>query len=470
MTTFSIIVPVYKVEKYIRQCLESLESQTFRDFEAIFVDDCGNDRSMEIVEEYASRDERIKIVRNNKNIGVAASRNKALDFCSGEYTTCLDPDDWFTPDALEVIYNTFQQHDVGSVWFDANMYDEKKQAFGEESVLACTYGYIYTVPSHIVDYSEYCWGKAYKTSAIKDYNITWPVGMNICEDAVFYYKYFTYNPKGIVLENRLYNYRVREASAATNALKGKLNLTDLYEAIRNIYDFYKNREFFEKYKITILKYLRRNTFLATFVFNSYNKSQKMTKHIINDFCFPDEFKEFDIPLNPLVSVIIPMYDEDFDYTNLIRSVQCQSHRNIELICVCKPHSKYSHFLDKYQKNDFRIKQVECNDNYEFRLSDCMKYINGNYIMFVHKDTSLKGNLIELMVDKFKEANVPTILYNAGKLKDEIDEDGYFSIDGYYKSLIAKKKFLPIFNKYYLSNCEYDVSKLFEKYKDFYLSS
>lgn len=468
MTTFSIIIPVYNVEKYIRQCIESLINQTFQDFEAIFVDDCGSDKSMEIVEQYASNDSRIKIIKNEKNLGVAVSRNKALDFCSGEYTTCLDPDDWFASNALEVIYNAFMTYKVNSVWFDANKYDEKTQTFDEESFLACTFGFINTVPSYIINYSEYCWGKAYKTSSIKDNNIYWPEGLKICEDAVFYYKYFTHNSKGIVLEDRLYNYRVREGSAASDALKGRLNLNDLYVSVRKIYEYYKSSKFYEKYKITVLKYLRRNTFLATFVFNSYKKSQKMTKSIIDDLCFPSDFEEFNIPLNPLVSVIIPITEDVFDYTQLIKSVQCQSHKNIEILCVVKKGIENIINLKNLQSGDFRIKIIQNNDEKDFNFSDCVVLTQGNYVMFLDKFVIKKSNFIETVIDKFKDANIPTILCDFRTQENDIVEKGFSLMDDEYKSLILQKKILPIFNKFYLAKCDYDILNLLEKYQDFYL--
>ena len=105
---FSIIVPVYNVKKYIRQCIESIQNQTFKDFEAIFIDDCGNDDSIKTVEVFAKNDERIKIIHHDKNLGLSAARNTGLRAATGEYILCVDSDDWIENDCLEKIYTAFK--------------------------------------------------------------------------------------------------------------------------------------------------------------------------------------------------------------------------------------------------------------------------------------------------------------------------------------------------------------------------
>ena len=82
--TVSIIIPVYNVEKYIRQCLDSVLAQTFTDFEAILVDDCSPDSSGAICDEYAAKDERIKVIHHEQNGGVSRARQTGTDAAQGE--------------------------------------------------------------------------------------------------------------------------------------------------------------------------------------------------------------------------------------------------------------------------------------------------------------------------------------------------------------------------------------------------
>jgi glycosyltransferase involved in cell wall biosynthesis len=100
----SIIVPVYNSEQYLEECIESILAQTFTEFECILVDDKSKDKSLEICNFYASKDKRIKIIRNTKNMGSSLARKKALDVSRGIYIQCIDSDDWIENDMIEKLY------------------------------------------------------------------------------------------------------------------------------------------------------------------------------------------------------------------------------------------------------------------------------------------------------------------------------------------------------------------------------
>ncbi len=104
----SLVVPVYNVEKYIAECLESLINQSFKDIEIICVDDCGSDRSVEIIESYAKRDPRIKIIRNKKNLSLFQARMQGVLAQSTDWTLFCDSDDFLEPSACEEFYNATQ--------------------------------------------------------------------------------------------------------------------------------------------------------------------------------------------------------------------------------------------------------------------------------------------------------------------------------------------------------------------------
>lgn len=101
----SIVIPCYKVEDYIATCIESLQKQTLKELEMIFIDDCGGDNSIAIAEEYAKADSRIKILYNGENRGAGQSRNHGIDHATGEYIAFVDPDDWVDDNFYEVLYN-----------------------------------------------------------------------------------------------------------------------------------------------------------------------------------------------------------------------------------------------------------------------------------------------------------------------------------------------------------------------------
>ncbi|MDD6055227.1 MAG: glycosyltransferase family 2 protein [Helicobacter sp.] len=123
----SIILPIFNVERYIRQCLESCVNQTFRDIEIICVDDCGGDYSMDIVREFAHLDKRIKIVKNPKNLGLFAARLAGAKVALGEYLFFLDSDDLLKLDALEKISDFFGKDRV-SVGIN-RLIEDRQEAF-----------------------------------------------------------------------------------------------------------------------------------------------------------------------------------------------------------------------------------------------------------------------------------------------------------------------------------------------------
>lgn len=97
MSVVSVIIPVYKAEKYLRRCLDSLIAQTFTDWAAICVDDGSPDRSPAILDEYAARDKRIRVIHKS-NAGVSAARNDGINNADGEFIHFMDADDWIDPE------------------------------------------------------------------------------------------------------------------------------------------------------------------------------------------------------------------------------------------------------------------------------------------------------------------------------------------------------------------------------------
>ncbi len=103
MPRFSIVVPIFKVQGYLRECLDSVLDQSFRDIEVIAVNDCSPDSSGAIVDEYAARDERVKAVHLPENGGLGRARNAGLARATGEYVLFLDSDDAYTPGLLQAL-------------------------------------------------------------------------------------------------------------------------------------------------------------------------------------------------------------------------------------------------------------------------------------------------------------------------------------------------------------------------------
>lgn len=124
----STIVPVYNCENYLRQCLDSILGQTLEEIEIICVDDGSTDNSLQILDEYAKKDARVKVLAQ-KNSGAGAARNKGLAIAEGEYLSFLDADDFFEADMFELAYNKAEEDKADFVVFKSDQYYTEEDKF-----------------------------------------------------------------------------------------------------------------------------------------------------------------------------------------------------------------------------------------------------------------------------------------------------------------------------------------------------
>ena len=138
----SIIIPMYNVEKYLRRCLDSVKNQTFKDWQAICVDDGTPDKSGEIAEEYASHDKRFVVV-HKENGGLSDARNAGMKKVQGEYVMYLDSDDFIHPQTMEIAYGLAQKNGTDIVswykdkWYRPQLLIRHKLGLDVDSVVPC---------------------------------------------------------------------------------------------------------------------------------------------------------------------------------------------------------------------------------------------------------------------------------------------------------------------------------------------
>ena len=129
MPKVSIIVPVYKAEKYLNRCIDSIIAQTFTDWELLLIDDGSPDRSGDICDEYAKKDTRIRVF-HKKNGGVSSARNLGLDYVQGEYVTFVDSDDWLLEKTLTLCSSNFGKYEIvrfSMVFIESLVGDNKRK-------------------------------------------------------------------------------------------------------------------------------------------------------------------------------------------------------------------------------------------------------------------------------------------------------------------------------------------------------
>lgn len=207
-TQISIIVPIYNVEPYLRQCLDSIKSQTFRDWECILVDDGSSDSSPAICDEYAAGDARFRVI-HEANGGLSHARNAALRIAKGKYIGFVDSDDWIEPEMFDKLYQLINDYDA-----DMSMVGYRKEYIGRYStkhLIRNTEVIDGNTAMREIGYDRlpnYVWNKLHKREII---SCDFPEGRNF-ED-IFVYGQWLKNVEKVVIDpSPLYHYRMRKGS------------------------------------------------------------------------------------------------------------------------------------------------------------------------------------------------------------------------------------------------------------------
>lgn len=220
---FSIIIPVYNLEDYIQQCLNSLIMQNFQSWEAVVIDDGSVDKSLEILKSYAAKDDRFKIIQKS-NEGLSAARNDAISVCSGDYIVFLDGDDWLEQNAFEefcLILDNFLPdvfiHNMNYFYNDDNIIRQStKIQNGSYNGIK----FLHKVLKNKEYFHFVAPSKVYKKDFIINNYLSFERGI-IHEDGPFFFDVCKNAEKIYYSKKTLYNYRQsREGSiTSTNTIK-----------------------------------------------------------------------------------------------------------------------------------------------------------------------------------------------------------------------------------------------------------
>ena len=285
MPEFSVIMPVYNVEKYIGRTLKSILGQTFEDFELICVNDCTPDNSMTIVNRCAQHDDRIKIITHAHNKGLGAARNTALNACSGKYIVCVDSDDWIDTTFLEKIHNIFEHENVDSVWVKHWIYYEEKDSAEIPLYFpALTHfpgGRCELTPKNIVHFPAYAWNKAYKNDIIKKNNFVWMENV-FYEDVYFFFDYFINNPNVFIINEMLYYYRQRPDSITQRNDINTQKIKDMYQILEYVYELVQVQGYNPDYKQSVKIYA--DIYNAQWVNTKYENISGLAYEKFNTMC------------------------------------------------------------------------------------------------------------------------------------------------------------------------------------------
>lgn len=236
MEKISIIAPVYQVEKYIGQCIESVINQTFKNFELILIDDGSKDKSGNICDEYAKRDKRIHVV-HTENKGAASARNRGLDLATGKYIAFVDGDDYLAENMLDKLYKVITQENCDVVVCDfLNLHANPDKDFSLQLSDSKVSGR--EILSHLKNQKNYgvwtiVWNKLYKKEILKD--LRFPEGKYF-EDEIFSDQLYLRCNEVQVISDVLYYHRVLETSTMnTQKIRNYLDLIDAFQLRINLY-------------------------------------------------------------------------------------------------------------------------------------------------------------------------------------------------------------------------------------------
>lgn len=243
----SVIVPIYNVEPYLGECLDSLCGQTLRNIEIIGVDDGSTDGSGALLDEYAAKNKRI-IAVHQKNAGVSAARNAGMRLAKGEYLAFVDGDDWMERTAYEDILQKLQGRRPDIVIF------RHTSIYGGELRPTRPYGNIGNPQGFCALAEEFAvvvWNKLYKKQFIEENLCSFTVGVSIGEDSLFNLCCFAASPLCTIIDSSYYFYRqLRLGATASTPISTKQVF--LMKSALEASDFYKQLSLIERFAADIV--------------------------------------------------------------------------------------------------------------------------------------------------------------------------------------------------------------------------
>lgn len=280
-TLISIIIPVYNVEPYLKQCLDSIIIQDAPSWEAILVDDGSTDGSSDICDEYANKDPHFRVF-HKENGGVSSARNIGLEEAKGKWIWFVDGDDYIENNALPtlrkginqdcdtIFHGLTQKFENGDTIFDNH--DEDMSLKKKDFLL-----------------KHYCYQNGmilFSSKIIKENNLRFSEGIRMGEDMEFQYKYLLLCKKPIRIKNSLYFYRQRHGSAIANPNSHRNNVKDCTLVSNNLLLFVKQHNIQEELWFSrrirlLLKGILQSA--ETLPYKEVNEIGKVIRHLISAY-------------------------------------------------------------------------------------------------------------------------------------------------------------------------------------------
>lgn len=459
----SIIVPVYNVENYLSECLDSICNQTLEDIEIICINDGSSDDSLKILEEYSKKDDRIVVI-SKENGGQGIARNLGINLAKGEYIGFVDSDDWIEPDMFEKLYDKAHKNNLDVNMCRLSLFDEKTGNF-DNSTWYYGLKHFDRLKNDIFDYSDTIdfltsisvtpVNKIYKRNFLINNNLKFAEDL-IFEDEAFFYAMFFKASKISLIKEELYYYRINRINSTVTNTNNNKDIISIYKIIRNFLKkngfrnyihkidnrflnsifnrFYqsdsKNRkEFFIEFKELLyelkltkdciyndLNILQKDFINDMYVKSNFTSSWNFLSNLENNifynlkkFICADTYEEFvEYDKHKEFSIIMAIYNTELYLEDAIDSVINQNfgfESNVELILVDDGSTDSSREICLKYANLYPN-----NINYFFQENQGqatarnlgIRYAKGDYINFLDSDDKLNYDVLSKVHNFFEE--------------------------------------------------------------------
>ena len=438
MYKLSVIIPVYNVENYLRECLDSITNQTVKDIEIICIDDGSSDNSPDILKEYQKKDSRIKII-TKENGGQASARNLGIKEAQGEYIAFIDSDDFIEAEMLEKLYTKAKDDNLDIAMCKIATYDNQTEEI-KDNVWYYMLGVFRDFDKDIFNHKDTreftChiavtpYNKIYKTTLLKENNILFPEGL-IFEDEKFFYDTYLRAKRVSIVDEFLYYYRINRKGSTVDTIKDN-DFSDIVPISKLIRETFKETDNYEDYKILLSNrfiHLQLARFTQTsqkYKENFFNLLKSDLEEVLADRTIYDNL-ESDVKLrvdkiinseslnefekldeDKVFSVVMACYNAENHLDETINSLLGQSFSfgsNIQLILVDDGSTdKTAEICLKYQNQypDNIIYLHQENQGQGAARNFGLKYVKGKYINFLDSDDKFSGNTFYSVYEFFEK--------------------------------------------------------------------
>lgn len=456
----SVILPVYNVEDTLYVCLNSVLKQTYPNFEIICIDDVSSDSSLEILEYFAKKDSRVKIIKNDFNQGPGYSRNCGLNAAKGKYVFFLDGDDWIDSNTFEILVRKADENQLDLLFFNEINFQEEIHEFSFDSSFNDdlitkfenkVFNHFDLDKKDLFKLSNNVWDKLYLKSFLDDNNIRFFDENLIYENIPFFYNVITSAQRISIITDRFYNFR------ENNFLLRKSNNEKIFDIFNIYWDvldvFIKNKQLYQYYKRVLLNYLFSNLEMQydlidndlkerffieiQSLFSNFIKyyelywdlTENVDSKILNKFSFDDIVERINNP--PKLSIIVPVFNTESYLPNVLESIVNQSIglENIEVLLIddCST-DKSGEIIDEYSKkydNIFGVHLLENSQSPSKPRNIGVRNASSDYIIFQDSDDGFTEDACEWLYDVIVEEDVDLVTGMIAR-NDNSEED--FELD------------------------------------------